>query len=50
MGTSQRPLPNHTQHSQKTYIFDPDGIPTNNPSKRGQQTEALDRAATGIGV
>jgi hypothetical protein len=37
-----------TQHSQETDIHAPDGIRTLNPSKRVQQTYAVDHAATGI--
>jgi hypothetical protein len=39
-----------TQHSQETDSHDPGGIRTHNPSKRGPQTHALDRAGTGIGI
>ena len=43
---SQRPLPDNTQHSQKTTIHAPGGIQTHNLSGRA----ALDRAATGTGI
>jgi hypothetical protein len=45
---TQRPLPDNTQHSQKTHIRAPAGFkPTIRASER-PQTHALDRAATGI--
>jgi len=34
LGLSQRPLPDNTQHSQKTDICSPSVIRTRNPSKR----------------
>ena len=34
IGPSQRTLPENTQHSQGTHIYDPEGIRTRNPSKR----------------
>jgi len=43
ISSSQRPLPDNTQHSQHTYIYAPSGIRTHNLSRR----VALDRAATG---
>ena len=42
---TQRPLPDNSQHSQKTDSRSPVGIQTQNRSKR---EGALDRAATGI--
>ena len=49
IGLSQRSLPENTQHLQETDIYAPCGIRTCNPTERGPQTHALDRAATGIG-
>ena len=34
INSSQRPLPDHTQHSQQTYIHAPGGIRTHNLSRR----------------
>ena len=34
ISSSQRPLPDNTQHSQQTDIHAPDGIRTHNPSRR----------------
>jgi len=34
IGPKQRPLPDNTQHSQKTDIYAPDGTRTLNPSNR----------------
>ena len=49
ISSSQRPLPNNTQHSQQTDIHAPVGFePTISAGER-PQTYALDRAATGTG-
>ena len=49
ISSSQRPLPDKTQHSQQTNIYAPVGFePTISAGER-PQTYALDRAATGIG-
>ena len=47
ISSSQRPLPDNTQHSQQTNIRAPGGIQTHDLRK--PQTYALDRAATGTG-
>jgi len=39
----------NTQPSEGTNSHAPGGIPTHNADKRAAQTDALDRAATGIG-
>jgi hypothetical protein len=44
-----RPLPGKTHHSQETDIHTPEGIRTHSPSKRTDQTHALERTATRIG-
>jgi len=50
ISSSQRPLPDNTQHSQQTNIHAPAGFePTISASER-PQTYALDRAATGTGL
>ena len=50
ISSSQRPLPDKTQHSQRTDILAPAGFePTTLAGKR-PQTYAIDRAATGTGV
>jgi len=49
ISSSQRPVPDNTQHSQETNIHAPGGIRTHNRSKRAAKTYALDRAATGTG-
>jgi len=49
MSSSQRPLPNNTQHSQQTHIHAPGGIRTRDLSKRVAADLALDRAGTGTG-
>jgi len=50
IASSQRPLPDNTQHSQQTNIHAPGGIRTNNLSRRAAANlHALDRAATGTG-
>jgi hypothetical protein len=49
ISSSQRPLPDKTQHSQETDIHAPGGIRTYNLSKRAAADLALDRAATGTG-
>jgi len=46
ISSSQRPLPDNTQHSQQTNIHAPGRIRTHNHSRRA----ALDRAATGTGI
>ena len=49
ISSSQRPLPDNTQHSQQTYLCQPVGFePTISTGER-MQTYALDRAATGTG-
>jgi len=50
IGSSQRPLPDNTQHSQQTYIHAPGGgfEPSIPPGERSN-THALGRAATGTG-
>jgi len=49
ISSSQRPLPDNTQHSQQTNIRAPVGFkPTISAGER-PQTYALDRAATGTG-
>jgi len=49
ISSSQRPLPDNTQHSQQTNIHAPVGFePTISAGER-PQTYALDRAATGTG-
>ena len=51
ISSSQRPLPDNTQHSQQTNIHAPGGIRTHDLSAGKQpQTYALDRAATGTGL
>jgi hypothetical protein len=47
--SSQRPLPDNTQHSQETYIHATGTIRTRNPKKRAAYTHVLDCAVTGIG-
>ena len=49
IGPSQKPLPDKSQHSQKTCIHAPGGIRTRNPCKRAAVDPSPDRAATGIG-
>jgi len=48
MSRSQRPLPEHTQHSQETDIHVPGVIQTHNPSKRAVTDPLLNPTATGI--
>ena len=50
LNSSQRPLPDNTQHSKETDIHAVGGIRTRNPWKERPQTHTLDRAATCIGV
>jgi len=50
IGSSQRPLPDNTQHSQQTNIHAAGGIRTHNLSRRTAQTYALEREATGTGI
>ena len=45
-----RPILDNTKLSQETDIHTLRGIRSLSPSKRETQTDALDRAATGIGV
>ena len=45
----QRPLPNNTQHSQRTNIHAPVGLELTISAGERPQTYALDRAATGTG-
>jgi hypothetical protein len=47
ISSSQRPLPDNTQHSQQTNIHAPGGIQIHDLSR---QAVALDRAATGTGI
>ena len=49
ISSSQRPLPDNTQHSQQTNTHAPSGIRIHDLSRRAAQTCALDRAATGTG-
>ena len=50
ISSSQRPLPDNTQHSRQTNIHAPVGLePTISAGER-PQTYALDRAATGTGT
>jgi hypothetical protein len=45
---TQKPLPVNTKHSQKTNVHAPAGFKATIPASERPQTEALDRAATGI--
>ena len=47
--TSDRPLPDNAQHSQKTDILAPSGFEPTIPTSEQPQTHGLDRAATGTG-
>jgi hypothetical protein len=49
IGSSQRPLPDNTQHSQQTNIYAPAGFEPTLLTGERPQTNVLDRAATGIG-
>ena len=49
ISSSQRPVPDNTQHSQQTNIHAPGGIRTQTSAGERPQTYALDRAATGTG-
>jgi len=49
ISSSQRPLPDNTQHSQQTNIHASGGIRTHNRSRRAAADLRLDRAATGTG-
>jgi len=50
IGSSQRPLPENTQHSQETDIHVPSaGFEPAIPARERPQTHALGRAATGFG-
>jgi len=49
ISSSQRPLPDNTQHSQQTNIHTPVGFEPTISSGGRPQTYALDRAATGTG-
>jgi hypothetical protein len=46
---SQKPLPGNTQHSQETVVHAPEGFEPAVPLSERPQTNALDRAVTGIG-
>ena len=48
IGLSQRPVPHNTQHSQQTDIHVPAGFEPATPANDRPQTDALDRAATGM--
>ena len=48
IGSSQRPPPDITQHSQQRDIHATGGFRTRNLSRRAAADHALDRAATGI--
>jgi len=49
ISSSQEPLPDNKQHSQKTNVRDTGGIRTHNLSRRATADLRLDRSATGIG-
>jgi hypothetical protein len=49
IGPTQRPLLDNTHHSQETDIFAPAGLEPTISVVEGQQTYALERAATRIG-
>jgi hypothetical protein len=49
ISSSQKPLPNNTQHSQQTHIHTPAGIRTHNLSRWAAADYALNGAATGTG-
>jgi len=48
IGPSPRPLLDSTQHSQQTGIHAPAGFEPAIPAIKGPQSNALDRASTGI--
>jgi hypothetical protein len=48
ISSTQRPLPDKTQHSQETDILAPAGFEPEVPGSERPQTHALDRAATAI--
>jgi hypothetical protein len=50
IGSSQRPLPDNTQHTHKRGIHAPAGFESTIPASERQPFNALDREATGIGV
>ena len=50
ISSSQRPLPDNTQHLQQTNIHAPSGIRTHDLSRRAAQIYALDRAVTRTGT
>jgi hypothetical protein len=50
IGSSQRPLPDNTQHLQETDIHAPAGFEPTIPASERPQTYALDGAATGFGL
>jgi len=50
ISSSQRPLPDNTQHSQQTNIHVSGGIRTQISAGERPQTYDLDRAATGISI
>jgi hypothetical protein len=50
IGTSQRPLPDNTNIQKRQTSTPSAGFEPANPASKRQQTHALDRAATGIGL
>ena len=50
IGSSHRPLPDSTRHSQQTNILPTVGIEPKIPASERSQTHALDRATTGTGI
>jgi len=50
IGSSQRPLPNNTQHSEQTDIHKPVGFELTIPASERTQTHALDGADAGTGA
>ena len=50
ISSSQRTLPDNTQHSQQTNIHTSVGFEPTIPAGEGSQTYALDRAATRTGL
>jgi len=49
VSSSQRPLPENTQHSKQTHM-PPVGFEPTIPASEWSQTHSLDRAITGIGT
>jgi hypothetical protein len=49
-GPSQRLLPDNTQHLQDTDVNKPEGFEPAIPANEGQQSHALERPDTGIGM